>query len=691
MPWVVMAMADDVLPTDPTTIERDLASFDAATLSALVRRANREYWDDATPTLPDPLYDRLVNELRRRDPSAAVLEEMGPTVDAAVELGAKDIVTLDTARSVAPERRLGLGFGHSRPMLSLEKCYEAQGLLDWAAKFEGGILVMPKMDGVACSLHYDETGRLLVAATRGSGTVGEDITQNALQIDDIPNRLDANVLRGGLEVRGEIFMRLSVFRRFSDEYSNPRNLTAGAIKNKDAVRSRDYGLSFFAYDVLGSELPDERQKCALLGRLGFVDEHFRFVERDAMQAAFEAISASRPELDYEIDGVVYRADLVAEQARLGETGHHPRWSIAYKFQGDTGQTKLADVMWSTSRTGTITPVARLEPVELSGAMIGRASLHNISRFEALGLSCGCTVEVTRRGGVIPMVERVIEPGPGNEPFALPTTCPGCGGPVERRRKREGEFLHCVAPENCIDARLGELGHFAKVVEILGFGPKVLAKSVDQGLLAHPDDFYRLRLEDLQSLDRLGRRSAQNLIDEIAARRKLSLAVFLQALGIDHLGKQNALMLAREFKTLAAIRGLSRDDLMGVHGIKDAIADSLVDGLRDKADLIDRLLGHIEIEAVVDEPQAPAGAGALAGKSFLFTGALESLTRTQAQAKVTQVGGVTASGVSKTLDYLVIGAGKADKSSKQRKAEKLIEGGASIAVISEGEFLALLGE
>ncbi|TPV94505.1 MAG: DNA ligase (NAD(+)) LigA [Myxococcales bacterium FL481] len=682
-------MTDEPLPTDPATIARDLATFDAATLVALVRRSNREYWDQAAPTLPDSLYDRLVNELRRRDPGAPILDDLGPTVDPALALGAKELVSLDLARKVAPERRLGLGFAHTRSMLSLEKCYELQGLIDWSDKFEGGILVMPKLDGIACSLHYDATGRLLVAATRGSGAVGEDITQNAQAIADIPAHLASSRLDGGLEVRGEIFMRLSVFQRFADTYSNPRNLTAGAIKNKDVERSREYDLSFMAYDVLGSDRPDERQKCALLGELGFSVDHFEFVDRGHMQAAFEAIAASRADLDYEIDGVVYRAELVAEQERLGETGHHPRWSIAYKFQGDTGQTKLADVMWSTSRTGTITPVARLEPVELSGAMIGRASLHNVSRFEALQLTRGCTVEVTRRGGVIPMVERVVEPGPQGEPFELPIACPGCGGPVERRRKREGEFLYCVDPTHCIDARLGELGHFAKVVEILGFGPKVLAKSVENGLLDHPDDFYRLRLEDLQTLDRLGRRSAQNLIDEIAARRKLTLPVFLQALGIDHLGRQNAQMLARQFATLDRIRTATRDELMAVRGVKEAIADALVTGLADKAALIDRLLEHVEVEAMA-EPDPPAsGPGPLVGKSFLFTGALEGLTRAQAQDRVKGAGGTAASGVAKTLDYLVVGAGKADKSSKQRKAEKLIEGGAAITILTEAEFLALV--
>jgi DNA ligase (NAD+) len=424
-------------------------------------------------------------------------------------------------------------------------------------------------------------------------------------------------------------------------------------------------------------------------------EECEFVERDDLQGAFERWSRRRPELDYEIDGVVYRAADVGEQQRLGATGHHPRWSIAYKFQGDTGTTTLDDVLWSVSRTGTITPVALFQPIELSGAMVGRAGLFNLNRFEELALTHGASIEVTRRGGVIPHVERKLADGPGAKPFEIPTRCPACGSEAERRKKRDGEFLYCSKPEGCVSARLGELQHFAKVVDIQGFGPKVVTQAVDAGLLSSPVDFYTLRVEDLEELDRLGRRSAQNLIDQVEAHKTIELGVFLQALGIDHLGKQNAQLLAEQFRTLAAVRALDRDALLGVHGIKDAIADALLAGLATRSELIDALLGHVTVvdlgDAPSDDAAAGKGEGVLAGKSFLFTGTLEGFSRKQAQDMVEEHGGVSAAGVSKTLDYLVVGAGKGAKSSKQKKAEQLISAGAPLKIITETEFLALIGQ
>ncbi len=676
---------------DAAAIEAGLPTFDAATLEALVRRTNREYWDLNAPTIPDPLYDRLIENLRRLQPDNEVLQELGESVPTG------PVIEADATATIPPAERLGAPVRHTRSMLSLDKCYGADDLHAWASKFEGEILVMPKMDGVACSLRYSETGKLFLAATRGSGTEGEDITINALDIADIPTQLDTKGVKldnYALEVRGEVFMRLSVFQRYKEQYSNPRNLTAGAIKHKERGRTAAYTLSFFAYDLLNHGLEHEREKFELLKKLGFAVEECEFVPREEMYQAFERWSRRRAELDYEIDGVVYRAASIEEQARLGFTAHHPRWSIAFKFQGDTGTTTLDEVLWSVSRTGTITPVALFKPIELSGAMIGRAGLFNLNRFEELDLSEGATIEVTRRGGVIPHVERKIADGPTGKKFEIPTRCPACNSEVVRRKKREGEFLFCSKPEQCVSARLGELQHFAKVVDIQGFGPKVVSQAVDAGLLSSPADFYALRLEDLEALDRLGRKSAQNLLDQVEAHKTIELPVFLQALGIDHLGKQNAIVLAEEFRTLAAIRALDRDSLLAVRGIKDAIADAILAGLEEHNELIDALLAHVTVvdlseDASTDAGNSEAGEGVLGGKSFLFTGALEAFTRKEAEEKVAQNGGVNASGVSKTLDYLVVGAGKGAKSSKQKKAEQLVSAGAPLKIISETDFLAML--
>lgn len=675
---------------DAAAIEAGLPKFDAATLEALIRRTNREYWDLNAPTIPDPLYDRLVESLRRLQPDSPVLDELGESTPSG------PVIEADATKTIPAAERLGAPVRHTRAMLSLDKCYGADDLHSWAEKFEGEILVMPKMDGVACSLRYNEKGKLFLAATRGSGTEGEDITINAMDIADIPAQLNTKGVKLdnlALEVRGEVFMRLSVFSRYKEQYSNPRNLTAGAIKHKERGNTAAYTLSFFAYDVLNHGLVHERDKFELLKQLGFAVEECEFVAREELPQAFERWSRRRAELDYEIDGVVYRAANVKEQERLGYTSHHPRWSIAFKFQGDTGTTVLEEVLWSVSRTGTITPVALFKPIELSGAMIGRAGLFNLNRFEELDLSEGATIEVTRRGGVIPHVERKIADGPSGKKFEIPTRCPACNSEVVRKKKREGEFLFCSQPDKCVSARLGELQHFAKVVDIQGFGPKVVQQAVDAGLLSSPADFYALRLEDLEELDRLGRRSAQNLIDQVEAHKSIELPVFLQALGIDHLGKQNAIVLAEEFRTLAAIRALDRDALLAVKGIKDAIADAILAGLEEHSELIDALLAHVTVvdlsEDASEDTSTAAGEGVLGGKSFLFTGALEAFTRKEAEEKVEQNGGVSAAGVSKTLDYLVVGAGKGAKSSKQKKAEQLISAGAALKIITETEFLEML--
>lgn len=673
---------------DAAAVEAALASLSADALEVLIRRANREYWDDDAPTLPDPLYDRIVERLRKLRPDAAILESMGPSA------AGGPAISTEEALKMTPEARFGATVVHQRPMLSLDKCYNQADLMAWAGKIAGDFVVMPKMDGVACSLRYDAQGRLEMAATRGSGTEGEDITANVLRIPGVPGTIAVDGDHGPIEVRGEIYMRLSDFARYKGDYANPRNLTAGSIKQKDPAKSRAEHLSFFPYDITGPELETEQEKFALLAKVGFRAEGFEFCAAADLQACFERFARARPGLDYEIDGVVYRACKVSEHRRLGLTGHHPRFAIAYKFQGDAGHTDLLDVLWSVSRTGLVTPVAVLDPIELSGAMIGRASLHNLNRFEELGLTQGCKVEVTRRGGVIPQVEGVVEAGPGAHAFALPTACPACGGAVERRKKRDGEFLWCMQPKKCIQARLGELEHFAKIVDIQGFGPKVIAQAVDAGLLASPVDYYRLRAGDLAGLDRLADKSAQNLIDQVDAHRELALPVFLQALGVDHLGKQNAILLSRELKTLQAIRAATREDFIAIKGIKDAIADAIVAGLRERAALIDGLLQHITLVEGDDAvPALPSGDGELAGQSFLFTGTLGSLTREEAQDRVRARGGETPSGVSKTLSYLVVGGDEATgtkKSSKVKKAEALIAAGAALKILSEAEFLALLG-
>ena len=593
-------------------VKQHLKNFSEQDLVTLIERCNREYWDDHNASLSDPLYDQLVNRLTRLNPNAPVLHAMGPSSPGG------DTLSADQAEQMKPADRFGAAVTHKRAMLSLDKCYSEKDLLSWAKKIKGGVIVMPKMDGMASSMRYDTKGRLVVAATRGSGTAGEDITMNVLDVPDIPNKIK-NPQGVEVEVRGEIFMRLSTFQKFKGDYSNPRNLAAGSIKQKDRKKSRAGHLSFYAYDIIGPEFADEREKFDYLKQIGFAPEDFEFLEdRKQLQGAYERWAQNRAKIDFEIDGVVYRAASVAVQKKLGETGHHPRYAIAYKFQGDSGVTELKGIEWSVSRTGMITPVALLEPIELSGAMIGRASLHNLSIFKRLELTQGCSVEVTRRGGVIPNVERVTEDGPGGYLFDIPETCE-CGAKTKVRKKRDGEFLWCARPGGCTLAVYGELEHFAKVVDIQGFGPKVIQLAVDAGLMSSPVDFFTLTVAELANLERMGTKSAQNLVDQVNQHRQMPMWVFLQSLGVDTLGKQNARLLASEFQTLDRVRRLEREQLIAIltEGVVTNQARVVlldVTGLRD-----------VDVE-MADALHKIARATRLLGASIVMTGVTPETAR-----------------------------------------------------------------
>src|SRR3989338_6023630 len=355
-------------------------------LEEAIRHHNHAYFKLNKPEISDTEFDQLVERLRKLKPDSPVLTELVSDIT-----GSKKIT-------------------HQRPMLSLDKCYDLESRTHWFEKIQGSVLAMPKIDGLACSLRYDSHGKLALAATRGDGFEGEDITANILRVKDVPSHLNRS-----LEIRGEVYMRLSRFNtHYKDSFSNPRNLAAGALKQKDPDKSAAYELSFFAYDLDGADLKTEFEKFEYLKQLGFKPMPIKLADSpEACQKIYEDFAKLKPppfgkgggpgviSLDYEIDGVVFRANGVSEQSRLGFTAHHPKWSIAYKFQGDSAHTELLDIDWSLARTGVITPVAIVKPVLASGAMVARASLHNLTIFEGLELTQGAVVEITRRGGVIP--------------------------------------------------------------------------------------------------------------------------------------------------------------------------------------------------------------------------------------------------------------------------------------------------
>jgi DNA ligase (NAD+) len=624
-----------------------------AELEAQIRHHNRLYWDEDKPEISDVEYDRLVRRLKELAPSSPVLVEMGPN------------------------RRFGTPFKHRSSMLSLDKCYSDEELTDWLSSFEGGVIAMPKFDGVACSLHYDASGALAVAATRGDGITGDDVTANVLAIADIPARIPCD---RAVEVRGEVYMKLSVFSKFKAEgMANPRNLAAGAIKMKDRARSAAYKLSFAAYDLIGAEAPTLSETLGKLHTLGFPEADHLLLERDAALSGYAHYARRRPELDYEIDGVVFKVDRYSEQRRLGVTSHHPRYALAYKFQGDSGVSTLKQVEWSVARTGAITPVAIVDPVGLSGVTVTRASLHNVAFIDRLGLTLGAKVTLVRRGGVIPNVEFVNEAG--DRPVEIPTTCPSCGSPTERRK----DFLYCTTPATCKAAILGQLAHYAAVTGMLGFGDAVLEGAYLAGLLRDAGDFYTLTTEALCKLERSGEKLARKLVAEVDKTRTLELKTLLRALGIPDLGKHVSQVLADRWRDLPSVRAVTQAELAATHGIGDVIAENVVQGLSDNAALIDKLATHVRIAA-----PAAAVAGQLTGKSFVFTGKLVAFARSEAEKRVRAAGGAVLSSVTKQLDFLVVGADKTGgPSTKQKTAEKLIAAGAPIKILGEDELMAML--
>lgn len=652
----------------------DWDKYSVDELEEAVRYHNRKYWIENAPEISDPEFDRLVETLKDKDPENPVLAAVGP---AGADAEAFDEQTEKIE--------------HDPPMLSLGKCYEEETLLNWYDKFDGSAVATPKIDGVAAALRYDPDGNLEVAATRGTGDVGEVILKAERRIKNLPKSIDD----GDLEVRGEAVMPLQVFQeKFRHEYANPRNLTAGALKRDDPEESAKYQIKFFAFDLLGPRFDTELDKIERLEALGFDVPECAVVERDDGQGYYEDFQDRRTEFPFETDGVVYKANRVDEQQRMGHTAHHPRYALAYKFQGDADETILRDVQWSVSRTGAINPVGIVEPVELSGATVTRVSLHNLAIMEQLGgekgLTVGARVMMRRRGGVIPNMEEVIDHG--DEPVEIPEHCPDCGAPT----RRDNDVLVADHREDCRTARIQQLRHFVTEMDIKGFGPKLLEQLYEHELVTSPPDFFTLTPEDMIPLERVGRTLAERQVRRVQQATTVSASRFLRALGIDELSHHVSKILVAEYPSLDAIRQAPPEELVELHTIGDVIAETVTRGLEEKSDLIEELLHHLEVEFPEDgqeEPQIPDSP--LRDRAVLFTGKMESMTRSEAKQKVDKRGGRCPSSVIRDLDYLVIGDADMEKfrdgwrTNKLKKAERYNDDGSEIQIIGESEFLGLL--
>jgi DNA ligase (NAD+) len=643
---------------------------------------NQLYYDEAAPRIGDAEYDALVQEL-------AALESEYPQY----------------ARGDSPTQRVGGTMDqtfptvpHQVPMLSLDNTYNEEELrafevrvVDLLGGKQPSYVVEPKLDGVAVSLHYAH-GSYFRAVTRGDGRQGDDVTRNVATLRDLPQTVRAPWPE--FEVRGEIFMPREAFERFNVQrqeagdkpFANPRNATAGSLKMLDPEQVASRPLTLFVYQLVEAEslgCATHWKMLSALRRAGFpVNERNRRCARFAeVLETLEALRQERQSLPYEIDGAVIKVDDLAQQRELGATAKAPRWGIAYKFGSPQVRTRLRDILLQVGRTGTVTPVAVLEPVWLNGVTITRATLHNKDELERLDVRLGDRVLVERGGDVIPKVVRVLrELRTGKEKrFRFPKTCPSCG--AELVQSAEEVAIRCENP-SCPQQIERRLEHFASrnAMDIAGLGSQNVRLLLEKGLVRSLADLYRLRVEDLLQLERFADKSARNLVEAIAESRARPWRHKLFALGIRHVGLAGAAVLASHYPSLEALRAASIDELQALEDVGPRVAASIVAFLKAPANR--KLLGELQNLGVLKpDKRLHARSQPLAGQTFVITGTLRSMSRTAAQAAIEARGGRVSGSVSKKTHHVVVGG---DPGSKYDKAREL-----GLSILDEAQFLALL--
>jgi DNA ligase (NAD+) len=594
---------------------------------------------------------------------------------------------------------------HSSPMLSLDNTYNVDDLRGWerrvhelTGRADIQYVCELKLDGMSLALHY-ENGILVRGITRGDGVVGEDVTANVRTVRSIPLSVSKNKLKqAGLppnfEVRGEMLIPLASFKRMNEEqerkglkiFANPRNATAGTVRNLEPSVTAQRRLDYFSYILLrdGHTYFDSHSKTlAALETAGFKVNPSRALADnfEEVWSFIEKQEQLREKLPYEIDGVVIKVDRTNLQDELGFTGRAPRWAIAYKYAARAGITLVEDILVQVGRTGKLTPVAALKPVLIGGTTVSRATLHNMDEIDRLGIKIGDWVEVERGGDVIPKVTRVVEDKGhprGHKTFKMPTVCPVCGTHVVRT---EGEVDYRCVNANC-PAKLREsILHFASrgVMNIEGMGEALVNQLTDHGLVKNVSDIYRVTKDNLLSLDRVGDKSAQNVLDEIENSKKLPLERVIFGLGMRFVGERTAEFLAEHFGSMDALMNAGEEELQEVNEVGPRIAKSIVEFFRESRnrELIEQLRkSGVRLNGIKKERGTK-----LAGKVFVLTGALEKYSRDEAKNKIEDAGGKVTGSVSKKTDYVVAGA---DAGSKLDKAKEL-----GVAVINEKDLEKLL--
>lgn len=650
-----------------------------------IRRYDYYYYVLNQPLISDAEYDRLFRELLE-------LEQKYP-----------ELVTPDspTQRVGAPPAEEFAPVEHAIPMLSLNNCFNDEELEEWddrVRRLLGGEAVEyvcePKLDGLSVELVYVD-GVFTVGSTRGDGRVGEDVTRNLRTIKQVPLRLfpiDGQVPRL-LEARGEVYMEKEAFRRLNEErerrgeplFANPRNAAAGSLRQLDPNVTASRPLKIFFYAMGRAEGIEIRSQVELLTtfpKLGLpVNPLWKLCKTlDEVKAFYRELLAMRHELPYETDGMVVKVNDFAQREILGEVSRAPRWAVAYKFPAEEATTRVLDIIVQVGRTGVLTPVAILEPVEVSGATVSRATLHNEDEIRRKDIRIGDWVIVRRAGEVIPeVVKSIPERRTGEEKeFKMPERCPSCGGPVVRP---PGEVAYRCENLSC-PARIKEsIRHFAsrRAMDIEGLGEKLVDKLVETGLVRKLSDIYRLKKEDLVNLERMGEKSAQNLLDQIERSKNAGLARLIFALGIRYVGEHLAEVLAEHYPSLEALSNATYEELIRIPEVGPRIAQSIVDFFKNEENR--KLIQELKELGVKTEAEKPKE-GPLSGKTFVFTGALSAFTREEARRIVESLGGRVASGVSRKVDYVVVGA---DPGEKLRKAQEL-----GITILNEEEFRKLVG-
>src|SRR6266481_5214389 len=640
------------------------------------------------PEISDAAYDRLMNRLKELE---AANPEWATPDSPTVRVGGAPREGFSTVR-------------HARPMMSLDNAFSYDALRDWDRRVREGsgqekieYIAEHKFDGLSISLQYED-GVLVRGATRGDGTTGEDVTPNVKTIRSIPLRVDAGVLKkiklpANFEVRGEVMMTRKSFEMLNQQqersggkiFMNPRSAAAGAVRVLDPAITASRRLDFFAYYLLvDGKVPfaNHSESLQALKQL-----HFRASDDWKLCAGIEAViaycedwDAKREKLAYEIDGVVIKVNSIAIQNELGYTSRAPRWAIAYKYPARQETTVVNDIIVQVGRTGTMTPVAVLEPVQVGGVTVSRSTLHNMDEIERLGLQIGDTVLIERAGEVIPHVLKVVKEGKSRKPFRMPKHCPECRSTIHHV---EGEVAYRCVNAACPAKRKESILHFAgrHAMSIDGLGDKIVDQLVEKGLVKDVADLYALNEEEVAGLERMAEKSAQNLLEEIEASKKNSLERLIYALGIQFVGERTGQLLAEHFSSLEELAAAKEEQLEEVPEVGPKVAARIVEFFSEAANRpLIKKLNKAGVHPTAEKRKVKSDK--FAGKSFVFTGELANRSREEAAEIVQQHGGKVSGSVSKKTGYVVVGT---DPGSKYDKAKEL-----GVAILTEAEFEKMLG-